>query len=29
LVDGKIPLPKEPGLGVQVNQDALRKYGVA
>jgi L-rhamnonate dehydratase len=28
LVDGKIPLPKEPGLGVQVNPDALRKYEV-
>src|SRR5262249_55052975 len=26
LVDGKIPLPKEPGLGVQVNSEALRKY---
>lgn len=28
LVDGRIPLPKEPGLGVQVNLDALRKYEV-
>jgi L-alanine-DL-glutamate epimerase-like enolase superfamily enzyme len=28
LVDGKIPLPKESGLGVQVNPDALRKYEV-
>jgi len=26
LVDGKIPLPKQPGLGVQVNLDALKKY---
>jgi L-alanine-DL-glutamate epimerase-like enolase superfamily enzyme len=28
-VGGEIPLPKAPGLGVQVNPDALRKYSVA
>lgn len=28
LIDGKIPLPKEPGLGVQVIADALSKYRV-
>jgi L-alanine-DL-glutamate epimerase-like enolase superfamily enzyme len=28
LVDGKIPLPKEPGLGIQLNPDALQKYRV-
>jgi L-alanine-DL-glutamate epimerase-like enolase superfamily enzyme len=29
LVDGKIPLPKEAGLGIQLNPDALRKYRAA
>ena len=29
LVDGKIPLPREAGLGIQLNPDALKKYRVA
>ena len=29
LVDGKIPLPTRPGLGIELNPDALSKYGVA
>lgn len=28
MVDGRIPLPNQPGLGVTLNQDALRKYQV-
>ena len=28
LVDGKIPLPQEPGLGIKLNPDALKKYKV-
>ena len=28
LVDGKIPLPTAPGLGIQLNRDALNKYRV-
>jgi L-alanine-DL-glutamate epimerase-like enolase superfamily enzyme len=28
LVDGKIPLPREAGLGIQLNPDALKKYRV-
>jgi L-alanine-DL-glutamate epimerase-like enolase superfamily enzyme len=28
LVDGKIPLPKDAGLGIQLNPDALGKYRV-
>ena len=29
LVDGKIPLPTKPGLGIELNPDALAKYKVA
>lgn len=29
LVDGKIPLPRGAGLGVELNPDALKKYRVA
>ena len=29
LVDGKMPLPSRPGLGIELNPDALSKYGVA
>ena len=29
LVDGKIPLPTRPGLGIELNPDALSKYEVA
>ena len=28
LVNGRIPLPLEPGLGIQLNLDALKKYRV-
>jgi len=28
IVDGKIPLPEKPGLGIELNRDAIRKYGV-
>jgi L-alanine-DL-glutamate epimerase-like enolase superfamily enzyme len=26
MIDGKIPLPTRPGLGVEVNRDALKYY---
>jgi L-alanine-DL-glutamate epimerase-like enolase superfamily enzyme len=29
LVDGRITLPTQPGLGVSVNQEVLRRYKVA
>lgn len=29
LVDGVIPLPTKPGLGIELNQEALEKYTVA
>lgn len=29
LVNGRIPLPQRPGLGVELNRDALEKYRVA
>ena len=28
MIDGRIPLPENPGLGVQLNQDALLRYKV-
>ena len=28
IVDGKIPLPEKPGLGVELNRDAIRKFTV-
>ena len=28
LVDGKIPLPDRPGLGIEVNMDAMRRFEV-
>ena len=28
IVDGKIPLPEKPGLGIELNRDAIRKFGV-
>jgi len=27
LVDGKIPLPEKPGLGIELNPEALERYG--
>jgi L-alanine-DL-glutamate epimerase-like enolase superfamily enzyme len=29
IVDGRIPLPEKPGLGVEINPDALRKFAAA
>jgi L-alanine-DL-glutamate epimerase-like enolase superfamily enzyme len=29
FVDGKIPLPTKPGLGIEINQEALKRYRVA
>ncbi|MFN4143354.1 enolase C-terminal domain-like protein [Aestuariivirga sp.] len=29
VVDGRIPLPKEPGLGVTINEEALSHFRVA
>ena len=29
IVDGRIPLPKKPGLGIEVNREALRRFEVA
>jgi L-alanine-DL-glutamate epimerase-like enolase superfamily enzyme len=29
IVDGKIPLPRKPGLGIEVDMKALRKFQVA
>jgi L-alanine-DL-glutamate epimerase-like enolase superfamily enzyme len=29
VVDGRIPLPTKPGLGVTVNEEALRAFKVA
>ena len=29
LVDGRLPLPQKPGLGIELNRDALEKYAVA
>jgi galactonate dehydratase len=26
--DGHIPLPDKPGIGVEIDEDALRKYAV-
>jgi len=26
MVDGKIPLPQKPGLGIELNKDAFEKY---
>jgi L-alanine-DL-glutamate epimerase-like enolase superfamily enzyme len=28
IVNGQIPLPRKPGLGIEVNRQALRKFGV-
>ena len=28
FVDGKLPLPEKPGLGIELNQDALEKFRV-
>lgn len=28
MVDGKLQLPEKPGLGIELNQDALRKFAV-
>jgi L-alanine-DL-glutamate epimerase-like enolase superfamily enzyme len=28
IVDGKIPLPRKPGLGIEVDMKALRKFEV-
>ena len=28
LVDGKLPLPEKPGLGIELNREALEKYAV-
>ena len=27
IVNGQIPLPRKPGLGIEVNRQALRKFG--
>ncbi len=27
LVDGRVPVPQDPGLGIQINTDVLQKYG--
>jgi L-alanine-DL-glutamate epimerase-like enolase superfamily enzyme len=29
MVDGLVPLPRKPGLGIELNPDALKKYCVA
>ena len=26
MIDGRIPLPQKPGLGVELNEEALRRY---
>ena len=26
MVDGEIPLPQKPGLGIELNRDALQRY---
>jgi len=28
MIDGMIPLPQKPGLGIELNQDALKKFRV-
>ena len=28
MIDGQIPLPQRPGLGVEINPEAIEKYGV-
>jgi L-alanine-DL-glutamate epimerase-like enolase superfamily enzyme len=28
MIDGNIPLPENPGLGIELNQDAVRKFAV-
>jgi L-alanine-DL-glutamate epimerase-like enolase superfamily enzyme len=28
MVDGVIPLPTEPGLGIELNREALARYAV-
>jgi L-alanine-DL-glutamate epimerase-like enolase superfamily enzyme len=28
MADGVIPLPQKPGLGIELNQDALKKFRV-
>jgi L-alanine-DL-glutamate epimerase-like enolase superfamily enzyme len=28
IVDGKIPLPRKPGLGIEVDMRALRRFQV-
>ena len=28
MIDGEIPLPQKPGLGIELNRDALRRYRV-
>jgi L-alanine-DL-glutamate epimerase-like enolase superfamily enzyme len=28
MIDGVIPLPQKPGLGIELNQDALKKFRV-
>jgi len=29
LIDGRVPLPQKPGLGIEINREALEKYCVA
>ena len=26
MIDGEIPLPEKPGLGIELNRDALQRY---
>ena len=28
MIDGEIPLPQKPGLGIELNRDALARYSV-
>lgn len=28
MIDGRIPLPQQPGLGIELNPEAIEKYGV-
>jgi L-alanine-DL-glutamate epimerase-like enolase superfamily enzyme len=29
MIDGQIPLPQKPGLGIELNRDAIEKYRVS
>jgi L-alanine-DL-glutamate epimerase-like enolase superfamily enzyme len=29
VVDGRIPLPSAPGIGVEINREALRRFAAA